>query len=276
MREYSRPPVVAGTWYPGDASNLRQTIRTFFKEVPERDIVGEIIGLISPHAGFPYSGKIAAHGYKLLQGSEIDRVILLSPFHRGIGEGIAVADVSSYETPLGRVMVDVDAIDSIERNVRMMKIRHDQEHAIEIQLPFLQMCLKDFTLIPIMFAFSSTDEKDAIVRSLVDIMGNRGTVIVASSDLHHISDYREVKRRDEHLIQALKTYDMERIIPILEEEDCSVCGKVPIVIAMEVAKQLGAERIEILENMNSGDITGEKRRGQYTVGYLSAALLKVH
>ncbi len=275
MHESVRPSILAGKgWYPGDPKELRQTIDRYFANVKLPSIKGNLMGLISPHAGYEFSGQTAAYGYKLLSNYQFDRVVIVSPLHRMFSDGYVICRTSFYETPLGRVPVDEESIDALSKTVRLDFVSYDNEHSLEIQLPFLQVILGEFQLIPIMVGMRDMYSCEDIVTGLVKIARKKRTLFVASSDLHHISSYEEVVKSDQRVIDTLAGYHMEKIRKVLTPSDCTVCGKVPISIVLDVTKRLGANQVKILYHTNSGDITGEKQTGQYTVGYLSAAMIQ--
>ncbi len=275
MHERVRPSVLAGTaWYPGDPIQLRKTIDHYFANVKLPSIRGNVRGLISPHAGFEFSGQVAAHGYKLLSGYPFDRVIIISPLHRLFSDGYVTSSASFYETPLGRVPVDEESLGTLSKTIKLDTISYDNEHSLEIQLPFLQVILGEFKLVPIMVGMRDIYSCEDILRGLLKIGRDKKTLFIASSDLHHIANYHEVVRSDKKVVDALAGYDMEKIRKVLAPSDCTVCGKVPISIVLDVTKQLGANQVKVLCHTNSADITGEKQAGQYTVGYLSAAMIQ--
>jgi len=274
MDDEVRRSVIAGTWYSGNSELLRKTIEEYFANAEEQSVEGEIIGIISPHAGYSYSGQVAAYGYKQLAGKSIDVVTILSPFHRMPVGRYMVNSASCYETPLGKVPIEKELLKQITEEVGLTFVSQETEHSIEIQLPFLQVALKDFTLLPIMVGLGDVYGCQDIVEALLKVLKGKKSLLVASTDLHHIPDYDEVVKRDKAVVEALSSFDLNRIRKVLSPSDCSVCGKVPVSIVVDVAKRMGTNKLIVLHQTNSGDVTGEKQPGQYTVGYLSAAIVK--
>ncbi len=274
MNHTIRPSVISGTWYPGDWNQLQETIDTFFSHVDIPPVEGEIIALISPHAGYSYSGQVAAYGYKQIIGKKYDVVVVISPLHR-MAAGLYVSNSASfYQTPLGEIPVEKKLLDQIAQHVDLNKIAIDNEHSLEIQLPFLQIALKQFSLLPIMVGHGDVYGCEDLVKVLVKILKSKKALLVASSDLHHIEQYSEVVKRDKAVVRALSDFKLESIKEIFNQDDCSVCGRVPITIVVDAAQRLGANKLVVLKQTNSGDVTGNKEAGEYTVGYLSAALVK--
>ncbi|MFO7890255.1 MAG: AmmeMemoRadiSam system protein B [bacterium] len=269
-----RKSVIAGTWYPGTKEKLNQTLEDFFSNVDLSSIDKKVIGLISPHAGFPFSGQTAAYGYSLIKNNQYDLVVVISPMHRMAFGSYLTTTADYYETPLGEVEVEQNFLKKLSDKIDLKFIADDNEHSLEIQLPFLQYTLKKFKLLPIMISMVDIFNLNEIVNSLYEIIKNKNFLIIASSDFHHISDYQEVKERDKRAVKVLKTFNIKNIKEILSEPETSICGKVPISILLEISKRFDASEIQILHQTNSGDVTGEKIPGQYTVGYVSAAVLK--
>ncbi len=274
MSEHVRRSVVAGTWYPGEPSMLQKTIKDYFDNVGDNRVEGRVVGLISPHAGYTFSGQVAAYGYKQIAGSSFDVVVLIGPIHQMLFGKYLISSADCYETPLGRVSIEKKLVEQLKDQIEITEVGSENEHSIEIQLPFLQVALKDFSILPIMVGLIDPYGVDDIVMSLSNVLKDKNFLLVASSDLHHISDYREVEKRDEELISALSRFDYEEIMDVLSRPDSTVCGRVPIAITISVAKRMGADRLHVLSHTNSAEITGQRIPGQYTVGYLSAAIVK--
>lgn len=269
-----RKSVIAGTWYPGTKGELKNTLKEYFSNVDLPLVDKDLIGLICPHAGYPFSGQTAAYGYSLLTDNQYDLVVVLSPMHRmALGTYLTTA-ADYYETPLGKVQVDQALLETLSTKIDLKFLENESEHSLEIQLPFLQYMLKQFTLLPIMTSIIDIFDLTEITSSLYELIKDRNSLIVASSDFHHINNYQEVKKRDKKVVEILKTFNLQKIKEILADSETSICGKAPIAILLELSQKFNASGIEILHHTNSGDITGEKTPGQYTVGYVSAAILK--
>ena len=274
-----RAPVRAGSFYPAHSRELEQTVRRYLDQVEPIELSGDLLGLICPHAGYVYSGQTAAHSYALVrdalaQDHTFDLVVLISPTHFAAAGRYLVTESHAYLTPLGTVELDRDAVEALDRELGLRRIGFDGEHAIEVQLPFLQATLGTFTLLPVMVGDSALSAGRELGHALSSILADRKTLIVASSDMHHIDDYQQVTRRDKTVIDAIASMDMARVQQAFSPRDCSVCGRVPIYAMLTAALDAGANRAQILHYTNSGDVTGIRTPGQYTVGYLSAAVLR--
>jgi AmmeMemoRadiSam system protein B len=274
MSRQIRRSILAGQWYPGTARELERTIEAFFANVEPASLDGQVVGLICPHAGYPYSGQTAAYAYSQVRGASFDVVAVISPLHRLPLGRFAVNSATAYETPLGLVQVAQDLVDALDREVGVNRVAQDGEHSIEIQLPFLQVALDDINLLPIMVGESSFEAGIELGRAMAGMLEGKKALIVASSDMHHIDNYTEVVRRDQVVIEAIDSFDMARIQKALSPWDCSVCGRIPIYAMLTAAQSLSADQVKILHHTTSGDVTGMRMPGQYTVGYLAAAVYR--
>jgi AmmeMemoRadiSam system protein B len=274
VSDRTRHSIIAGQWYPGTARELRRTVEGLLADVKAVPFDGTVIGLISPHAGYAYSGQTAAHAYRQVQGAQFDVVAVISPLHRLPLGRFAISNADAYETPLGAVALDGERVSALEHEIPVKRVAFDGEHSLEIQLPFLQIALGEFALLPVMVGDSSLEAGVELGSALARVLSGSNALIVASSDMHHIDDYAQVVRRDQAVIDAIATFDMRRIQEALSPWDCSVCGRIPIVAMLTAAQALGADQIQVLHHTNSGDVTGIRTEGQYTVGYMAAAVFK--
>jgi AmmeMemoRadiSam system protein B len=274
-----RHAVVAGSWYPGTAKKLAETIDEYLSGVDQPAVKGELLGLISPHAGYAYSGQTAAYAYGQLAGRTYDTVVLMGPSHRAwVGDYAASAEMA-YETPLGRVPLDRDFIEDLAGRVTINPVRDDMEHSLEIQLPFLQRRLGNFGLVPLMMSADDPASARRLAEALADIVRARDAkgqrcLLVASSDLHHIENYDEVVRRDRAVVEAVEAFDLAQLGDVLMAPGSSVCGRMAILATMYAGQQLGANQSRVLHHTNSGDVSGRRVPGQYTVGYMAAAIYR--
>jgi hypothetical protein len=276
-----RESAIAGTWYPGNPSELERAIRGYLDAVPQHSGGDRPIAVVSPHAGYRYSGPTAAHAYAALRDRDIRRVVLLGPLHRPVWgsalEAVNVPAEGAYRTPLGDVPVDHDFIAVLARHVAMNPVRGDEEHSLEIQLPFLQVVLGQFRLVPLMLADDVADpgalaRLQALAARLAAV-SDRTTVLVASTDLSHLHDYAEVRRVDATLLERVSAFDVEGLSALLHAGSVQACGAIGLLAAMRAARSLGATRAEVLAYATSGDVTGDTRPGNYTVGYMAAAMI---
>jgi AmmeMemoRadiSam system protein B len=268
-----RPSVLAGTWYPGSQDALAKSIAGYVSRVKPPHIDGKLKAVIVPHAGHMYSGQVAAHAYRLLEGSQFRRVILVGPSHRVAFEGVSVNLQSGYKTPLGVVPIDQKMAKRILDSgpyIRWLRIAHAHEHCLEIQLPFLQTVLNDFQIVPILMGQQDYTTCSRLANTLVQVMGgSEDTLILASSDLSHFHPYDRARALDLEFIKHVKGFDPEGLARDLSAGKCEACGGGPVITTLLAARKLGADRAFVLNYANSGDITGDHRS---VVGYMSAAL----
>ncbi|HYA12882.1 MAG TPA: AmmeMemoRadiSam system protein B [Syntrophales bacterium] len=274
MEKDIRKSIIAGTWYPDNPKTLRTEIENFFHNVPDKKIDGKIIGLVVPHAGYVYSGQIAAFAYKIIRGETFDAVIVLGPSHRAFFHGVSIYDRGGYETPLGVVPVDVSLAKDILAQSKMIAnipAAHSQEHSLEIQLPFLQVALGEFRFVPLVMGEQNRQTCETLAESIFRAIGDRKVLIVGSSDLSHFHSYEKAVKLDNVVLKHIEKLDGRGLIKDMENNICEACGGGPAAVTMMVSEKLGADRAKILKYANSGDVTGD--RGS-VVGYASAVFYK--
>ena len=258
-----RTAAVAGMFYPGEPSILIQEIGAMLDAVPPAPTFAAAPpkALIVPHAGYIYSGVIAASAYALLapHAATIRRVVLLGPCHRVAVRGLAVPQSRIFATPLGNVPLDSAAIDQALQLPQVVRLEdaHADEHSLEVQLPFLQRVLGDFSLVPFAVGYATPDEVAEVLELL---WGGPETLIVISSDLSHYHPYADAQRRDRHTADEIAHLHL-----LLDHEQA--CGATPINGLIEVAQRHGLQP-HLLDLRNSGDTAGDKSR---VVGYASFA-----
>ncbi|MDD4239990.1 MAG: AmmeMemoRadiSam system protein B [Smithellaceae bacterium] len=268
--ESIRKSVIAGSWYPGDPATLKTDIAGYFRNVPDRDIAGEIVGLIAPHAGYLYSGQVAAHAYKLICKKTYDAVILVGPSHRVAFRGVSIFGRGAYKTPLGLVSVDEKLASELQSQSGMIvdyPAAHAQEHSLEIQLPFLQVALGSFVFVPLIMGDQDAGTCRELAGAISRIASTRRLLVVASSDLSHFHADREAKAIDGIALGHLQNEDPLGLLESLAAGTAEACGGGPMVVAMLTAQALSARRAALLKYANSGDVTGDRKS---VVGYAAA------
>ena len=270
--EQTREPVFAGTWYPGDAKHLRQDVETYLQKAATPDLQGQLFALIAPHAGYSYSGQVAAYAYKLLEKQKFETVVLIGPSHHVYFSGVSIYDRGGFRTPLGVVPLDTaltSALKDRDRRIRYVAEAHAQEHSLEIQLPFLQVVMPGFKLVPLVMGDQSFDSCQWLAEAVASCIGKKSVLVVASSDLSHFHPYQEAKKLDQVVLDEVNAFEPRALSENLKGGTCEACGGGPMVTAMLIAKKLGATSGQVLYYANSGDVTGD-RSG--VVGYMAAAL----
>jgi hypothetical protein len=269
-----RKSAIAGSWYPGKPSVLRKDIESYFASVPDLQLGGEVVSLIAPHAGYVYSGQVAAHAYNLIRGEKFAAVIVIGPSHRVAFHGVSIFSKGGYETPLGIVPVAEELAKDIKEfssTIQEIPAAHLQEHSLEIQLPFLQIALGDFSFVPLVMGDQNESTCRDLVAAIHQAAGNKKVLIVGSSDLSHFHNYNMATQMDAIVLNHLQNADAAGLLENMDKGICEACGSGPMVVAMLAAGKLGATKSRILQYANSGDITGEKSS---VVGYGAAVYYK--
>ena len=266
-----RKPAVAGTFYPASKDELSFQISRFLKNAGPQKIKGDVVALIVPHAGYPFSGQVAAYAYKELSGRSFDIVILIGASHRMTFSEIAVPDYDAFETPLGQVPIDKEFIAKLVKLSNRIKINNApfkaDDNSLEVQLPFLQSVLKGFKIVPVFFGNISLANCQELAYAL-SLLVTDNTLIVASTDWSHYYPYEVAKKLDEKGIEMVVKGDLQGYVKCLAEGETEACGTPAIITAMLLAPALGANKIELLNYANSGDVTGDRTR---VIGYASIA-----
>jgi AmmeMemoRadiSam system protein B len=270
-----RDSILAGRWYPGDPGRLRNVILSYLEKADSPPPAGELKAIIVPHAGYVYSGQVAAFAYGLLGNSGFKRIVMIGPSHRARFRGVSVNMQDGYRTPLGTVPVDrdfarrlLDGSDTLHWEPRA----HAGEHSLEIQIPFLQTVLSDFSIVPILMGEQDYETCQSVAAVLGRVIAtSEATLILASTDLSHFHSYQKAKVLDAAFIRHVAAFDPPGLAQSLISGKCEACGAGPTITVLLAAKLLGANRADILRYANSGDVSGDHSR---VVGYLSAALSK--
>ncbi|MBN1473982.1 MAG: AmmeMemoRadiSam system protein B [Syntrophaceae bacterium] len=264
-----RKAIIAGSWYPGKPDVLRDGIEKYFSAA-NLEFKGDIKALIAPHAGYIYSGQVAAYAYGLIRGEKYDTVIVIGPSHRVAFHGVSVFLGGGYETPLGVVPVDEDIgrkIISLNKDVQEIPAAHTSEHSIEIQLPFLQIALGKFSFVPLVMGDQNERTCQNIAQAIHEAAGDKRVLVVGSSDLSHFHDYQKAAKLDSVSIKYLEAADAEGLLDNLSANKTEACGGGPMASSILAAKKMGASKAKVLKYSNSGDVTGDKTS---VVGYVSA------
>jgi AmmeMemoRadiSam system protein B/AmmeMemoRadiSam system protein A len=271
----TREPAVAGAFYPANAQELAAMVDGFLAAA-HPPAVHDPVALIAPHAGYVYSGPVAGHAYALLKGRRYTRVVVLAPSHYEAFDYASVYDGAAYSTPLGRIQIDRAFSEKLVaaggRRLKLSATGHTvsadkREHAIEVQLPFLQRTLGSFALVAVVMGAQDYASERAVGAALAKLAGP-DTLIVASSDLSHYHPYNQAVALDRKTLRAVSEWDYLSLSLNLERQVWEACGGAPIVAAMIAAERLGAARATLLHYANSGDTAGDKSR---VVGYGAVA-----
>jgi len=272
-----RTSVVAGIFYPSEPLELKQLIEQSFRDLnfgpgrmPPSGSKRRIYGIVSPHAGYVYSGAVAANGYYEISSIDFDNVVMIGPNHYGIGAGVAIMHNGLWETPLGQIEINPSLASEISRYsgiVDFDDFAHSRDHCLEVQIPFLQYIKRnEFKIIPIVLILQDRETAINIGKSIAQTTANSKTLLIASSDFTHYESNSEAYRKDGELIKAILSLDIQKFYSVLERFDVSACGYGAIASTMEAVKDLGATKGELLKYATSGNVTGDMNA---VVGYSS-------
>ncbi len=274
-----RHPAYAGMFYEGNARSLKAQIEDCFmhklgpKALPEpaSDKLKSILGAISPHAGYMYSGPVAAHTYyRLAQNGKPDTVVICGPNHTGAGSGLAIMREGAWRTPLGEVEVDVAVADIITRESSIVDVdesAHMREHSIEVQLPWLQYLYgSGFRFVPICFLMQDFESSCEVGVAVAKALKGKNALVIASTDMTHYEPQKVAERKDKTVIESAAKLDERQLYSTVEMNQVSMCGYGPTVAAITAAKALGAKNGKLLCYKTSGDFVGDYSA---VVGYAS-------
>jgi len=279
-----RRPNVAGQFYEADAEALRAQIKNCFlhsigpQKLPEVNLHSHprnIIGMICPHAGYMYSGPVAASAYfELALDGKPDTVVLLGPNHTGYGSALSLMSEGIWQTPLGKVEIDSKMANDILHETSIIdvdELAHRYEHSLEVQLPFLQFIFGNtFKIVPICFLMQDYDSAVEVGRALEEVLDTTNTVVIASSDMTHYEPAKKAAEKDQAALQAITDLDAKRFYETIETQNITACGYAPITALITYANGVCA-KAKLLNYHNSGDITGDQSS---VVGYAAVNFKK--
>ena len=273
-----RKPAVAGAFYPAMKSLCVSQIQGYLDKAPKVEVKGKIGALISPHAGYVYSGATAARAYKVLEGKHFETVVVVAPSHRASFKGFSVWWRGAYETPLGKVTIDEEFARTLLNNSRQgsfVQAGHLREHSLEVMLPFLTKVLGQYKLVPVVIGQQSPtvcrDLARAIVKTAHTLRPSQqgGVLLVASTDLSHFHDLKKANELDSHFVSAIRAADGEKLMEYITSRKAEACGYGSTYAVMTAAKMLGFDKSLVTGYDTSATASGDKSR---VVGYVSAVL----
>jgi AmmeMemoRadiSam system protein B len=254
-----RKPAVAGQFYPGTAKEIKGQISSF---LPDGAVKKRAIACVLPHAGYAYSGRVAAETVSRINIPR--KVILLGPNHTGCGAPFSLMSEGSWETPLGRVNIDAQLSRAVLKNSSRLKsdsLAHADEHSLEVELPILQYFRPDFEIVPIAFLSDEVAVLKDIGREIAGVIKEQGladsVLVVASSDMTHYEPKDAACKKDGAAIQAILDLDEDKLWQRVRSLEISMCGAAPVTAMLSLAKGLGAKSAQLVKYQTSGDATGD-------------------
>jgi hypothetical protein len=270
-----RPSPIAGTWYEGNAKSLAQTVDEYLNKAKLPALDGEVVAVIAPHAGHRYSGAVAGYAFAALRSRSPELVAVISPFHSLAPYPLITTAHDAYGTPLGNVEVDTAALADLAQahlDVPITPVRADREHSLEIELPFLQRALTgDFKLLPIMIHAQEVNVARKLGFALAKVLKGKNALLVASTDLSHFHDQRTAERFDREMLRRFESFVPESIFEAEQTGKGFACGHAAVAAVLWAARELGANRVKVLQHATSGDVMGDYSS---VVGYGAAVVLR--
>ncbi|ADP77692.1 protein of unknown function DUF52 [Methanothermus fervidus DSM 2088] len=278
-----RKPAVAGTFYESDPKALKNRIEWCFKhelgpgDFPKVGGDRNIVGVIAPHAGYIYSGPIAAHAYyRIVEDGFPETFIILCPNHTGMGSSVSLMAEGEWETPLGSVKIDEEFSSELFKKSEIIDIddtAHSQEHSCEVHIPFLQYFKKDFKIVPICMWLQDLETTKEVAQAIVDTIKslNKDIVLIASTDFTHYEPQEIAESTDKKIIDAILKLDEKVMYKRINDLNATMCGYGPVSVVLISSKKLGANKARLLKYGTSGDVTGDRSS---VVGYASITIEK--
>ncbi len=253
----TREAVVAGQFYPGSKSGLEKMLSNLTDTKKNRE---RVLGAMSPHAGYIYSGAVAGAVFSRIASKEL--FIIIGPNHTGTGEPFSIFTEGRWKTPLGAVEIDSEFATFLVNNSEFFKsdeVAHAYEHSIEVQIPFLQFLMKDFKIVPICLSSMDMDKLKKIASELARAIREtkREVVIIASSDMTHYEAHESAKKKDMQAISAILNMNEEKLFEKIQSMDITMCGVAPVIVALNTTKSLDAKKAELVDYKTSGDSSGD-------------------
>jgi AmmeMemoRadiSam system protein B len=271
--ESIRESIAAGSFYSANPDELRSQINNFLDNVELLDLKN-IKAIVCPHAGYIYSGQVAAYSYRQIAGIEFDSIFLIAPSHSEYFDFSSIYSGDAYRTPLGQVHIDKERSKTLADKSDRIKLSlygHRDEHSLEVQLPFLQVLFKDIKIVPIVIGQQSSQNIKELGNSIGDLFKSEKILIVASTDLSHYHPYDIAVALDQKVKKLIGDFDSEALMTEFINDNAEMCGGGPVISTMIASKILDADTAKVLDYKNSGDVSGNKSA---VVGYLSAAFYK--
>lgn len=269
-----RPSPIAGTWYEGNEQTLARNVDDYLNSAELPALGGAVVAVIAPHAGHAYSGAVAGYAFAAVRDLKPDLVVVISPFHSLSNYALLSTAHDAYGTPLGVVEVDKIVLANLSSrlDIPITPIFADREHSLEIELPFLQRALTgDFKLLPIMIRAQEVDVAKKLGHALATALNGKSALLVASTDLSHFYDQTTARMLDAEMLKRFESFEPESVFEAEHTGRAFACGHAAVAAVMWAARELGANKVQILRYATSGDVTGDMSS---VVGYGAAAILK--
>jgi MEMO1 family protein len=273
-----RPSPIAGHWYSSNPVSLARELDNYISKAKNPKIDGEIVAVISPHAGYRYSGHVAGYAFDAIQHLHPDIIAVISPMHQPYQEAFLTTGHKYYWTPLGKIEVDHSSVSALskilldEYQIRLQPVRNDEEHSLEIEIPFLQRIYPyEFTLLPVMVRDLSIANCEALGKGLYQVLNGKSVMVVLSTDLSHFYTKQKAYELDNHMIEMIQNLNPNGVLQSEVDGTGFACGAGAVIAGLHYATLMGANKGVLLKYGTSGEITGDDTS---VVGYGAAALVR--
>jgi MEMO1 family protein len=273
-----RPSPLAGRWYEADPDVLARSVDGYLDSAQLPVLDGDVIAVIAPHAGHTYSGPVAGYAFAAIRGRSPDLVAVIGPMHHPYVEPLITTAYGAYSTPLGDVPVDKDTLRELdvvlksELGFGLSPVPHDPEHSLEIELPFLQRALSStWKLLPVMVRAHEPRISQGLGKALAQVLRDKNFIIVASTDLSHFYNQQTALSYDRAMLNAIESFDPAQAFDLERAGKGFACGLGAFTAVMWAARELGADKAQVLRHATSGNVTGDYAS---VVGYGAAVILK--
>jgi MEMO1 family protein len=278
-----RPSPIAGQWYEADPEILARNVDEYLEEAHLPELDGEVIAVIAPHAGHTYSGTVAGYAFAALRGEHPNLVAVIGPMHHPYFEPLITTTHDAYSTPLGDIPVDKDGLLKLNEILRseselgfgLSPVSNDKEHSIEIELPFLQRLFSyrqnEWKLLPVMVRAREPRVSEELGKALANVLRDKNFALIASTDLSHFYNQRSALNYDRTMLNEIESFHPEGAFDVERAGKGFACGLSAFTAVMWAARELGADKVQLLRHATSGEVTGDYSS---VVGYAAAAILK--
>jgi hypothetical protein len=266
-----RKAVWSGQFYDADPVRLSRVLEVYLDSASFQPVAGEVVGIISPHAGYVYSGRIAACGYRLLKDKDVSTVVIIGPSHQYSFEGCSIYLKGGFETPLGVAEVDETVAKELSRasGFGFIPEAHQKEHSVEVQVPFIQKSFPRARIVPVVMGLQTKRTIETLAQALHKVLPGKKAAVVASTDMSHFLSKSQANQVDNQTIELIKTMDTRALMRQVESAENIMCGGGPVLALLLYAQRLGVARVAVLDYGDSAAAGGPEDR---VVGYLSAAV----
>jgi MEMO1 family protein len=272
-RDKIRQAQVAGSFYPADKMVLERDLSLFLENSPDVGVTRTIRSIVVPHAGYMYSGGVAARAYRQILSHKYDFSVILAPSHYESYDFVSIYPGRAFDTPLGEIAIEQNVADEFVAQSEIFRLSEKgysaKEHSLEVQLPLLKWVQDSPRIVPLMMGDQNWDMIVDTLRAISKVIKGKNCLMIASTDLSHYHPDNEARSMDQIVVNDINGFQPDQLYEDIMEKRCEMCGYGPAVVAMKAARDIGASKAEVLLYRNSSDMSGDMSK---VVGYLSAVV----